>query len=165
MSSPGRLILVKQRKMEKTLQEYFVKGYSESGTASITGIGINTVSKYFGKWHKELLEQDNNEFWRGLEDSRNRVRLVHDFQLKELYKIQEDMNQEFNDYKLKNNGKIPHGKGMYKEREKIAVAICNMIYASGVVFATRKEAEITEVAKKEVEIKYNRLEEQRKNGL
>ena len=62
MSSRGRLTLVKQRDMEKTLRDCFLKGYSESGTVAITEIGINTVSKYFKRWHAEILENDKREF-------------------------------------------------------------------------------------------------------
>jgi len=149
MSNPGRLTLAEQREMEKTLQDCFLKGYSESGVVSITGHNIKTVSKYFKKWHKEFLQHDNTEWSYGLDDTRSRVRLAYDMMLKEFYSIQDDIKQELDNRKLENGGKIPHGKGMYKERMKIAQEICNVIDLSCAAFITRIDWEAEETIKRE----------------
>ena len=146
-----------------------MKGYSESGTTSITGIRINTVSKYFKKWHNEILEHDNREFSYGFEDYRTRMRLSIDFELKELYKIQKDMNQEFDEHKSENNGKIPHGKGLYKERMKIAELICDVISGSGIVFTARTDeetqAEVEEELRERKQKRYNESLKPQKNKI
>lgn len=154
MSNRGRPTLVGQREIEKTLKEYFLKGYSESATVALTGIGKNTVSKYFKKWHEELLAQENNEFAYRANDMRVRASMALDMQLDELYQIQDDLYKELEDYKSENNGKIPHGKGMYKERMNISESILGIIAQSHTIRFQRTDQEVYDSLEEEMVTKY-----------
>ena len=136
--------------MEKTLQDYFLKGFSKIGTVANTGINKKTVSKYFRRWDDEWLEEDKTEFEYGFNTMRSRIRVACDFQLKQLYKIQDDLNHEIEDRKSENNRKIPYGKGMYKERIKISTTICEIMDHIGTLLVARKPEEIQAVVEKQM---------------
>ena len=162
----GRPTLLGQREIEKTLRECFLKGFTESGTISQTGIGKNTVSKYFKKWNDELVKQDREEFFQSFDNAKYRLRLALDNQLQELYKIQDDLNQEINHHKSENNGKILPGKGLYKERIKISNQICEFLYKSYGVSIVNIPQRLEDLTQKEYELldkkQFEQEEQQRK---
>jgi len=169
----GRLTLAQQREQEVKLRDCFLKGYTESATIVFSGIGKNTVSKYFKKWNDELLVQDRKEFYEGMDNAKYRLRLALDRQLQKSYKIQDDINDELENTRLENNGKIPTGKGLYKERMMINEKICKCLSVSFGVSVTPiverlegliyKEYELLEKKQyEEEEEKMNRARIQRK---
>jgi len=154
MANKGRPTLQKQRLIEKKLHEYFIEGYSEASTSHITGHNINTVSKYFRKWCQELIAFDKEEYHHQMESFRTRLRLTFDAHLQRLYKIQDDIDEELKNYKSENNGKIPHGKGMYKERVNIIGSIAEMFDAATAASILRPDWEINEQVKKDLKEQY-----------
>ena len=60
----GRPTLHKQNEIKKILQSFYQKGISPSVTSKATNLNNKTVSKYFSKWNKNILESEDKDFLR-----------------------------------------------------------------------------------------------------
>lgn len=90
----GRPTLQMEEKLQKELQYYYVNNIGVEATASMTGIAIVTVSKYFRIWYDEAMSLNNRDFAEQQKEAKERSMQSIDFQIARLLKIQAEVESE-----------------------------------------------------------------------
>ena len=106
MGKHGRPNKAEQLHTEQTLWPYFEKMLSTSLAARDTGININTVKKYYGKFSDQIRSSEHPDF---IQRSKNIIRncnLALDVQLSKLYTLQNKLEMQIN-HEIKQHDRIP----------------------------------------------------------
>jgi hypothetical protein len=90
----GRPTLQMEVELVKKLQYYYVNNIGVEATASMSGIAIVTVSKYFRIWYDEAMSLQSRDFAEQQKEAKERSMQAIDFQLARLLKIQAEIETE-----------------------------------------------------------------------
>lgn len=90
----GRPTKQEEIKLQKELQFYYTNNIGVEATASMTGIAIGTVSKYFRVWYDEAMSLQNRDFAEQQKEAKERSMQSIDFQLARLLKLQAEIEGE-----------------------------------------------------------------------
>lgn len=90
----GRPTKQQEIELQKELQFYYTNNIGVEATASMTGIAIGTVSKYFRVWYDEAMSLNNRDFAEQQREAKERSMQSIDFQLARLLKLQAEIEAE-----------------------------------------------------------------------